>query len=651
MKNKKGYSIGFATQRSRVIVRGMIAFIILLFMANLSAIIDAILHPEIEYFDSEHIVVGASSAFVVGIMIAIIIVYIVRIEKMLRDNKQADESLRASEERYRSLFQQASDGIFYLSADGKVLAVNESFARMHGYSVEEIQGMNLQDLDTPENAQEIPERMRLVMAGEVIEFETEHYHKDGHVFSLAVSTGAISVGSEQLIQAFHRDITERKQAEEKLQKSEANIRAIFANSAQSFMLIDLDRKIQSFNQVANERAVKTFGKEIRQGDSIYEMVIPRDREDFDRDFQCALTGELVQTEKSFKVGADELYYEFHYAPVRMDGEQVSGVFLSITDATERKQAEEELRKLSRAIEQSQVSVVITDLAGAIEYVNPKFVEVTGYQVEEVLGKNPRILKYIGKSSEEYQILWETILAGREWRGIFHNRKKNNEPFWESTIISPILNEHGKVTHFVAVKEDITERKQAEDALKSANEQLNLRILEVENLQSELREQALHEPLTGLYNRRYLNETLSREITRAERENDPLSVIMSDIDHFKMINDTYGHSVGDQFLVEIANLMKNHARSSDIVCRYGGEEFLLVLPSTTLDAAEKRAEELRQKCAEIIIQHEGKDLKVTMSFGVATYPDHGKESEEIITKADKALYCAKAQGRNCTVMFE
>ena len=343
MKDKNGFCIGFAAQRTRVIVRGMIAFIILLFMANLGAIIDAILHPEIEYFDSEHIVVGASSAFAVGILMAVIAVYIKRIEKALQDNKQAEESLLASEERYPSLFQQASDGIFYLSADGKVLAVNESFARMHGYSVEEMQGMNLQDLDTPENALAIPERMRRIMAGEAIEFETEHYHKDGHVFSLAVSTRVISVGSEQIIQAFHRDITERKHAEEQLQKSEANLRAIFANSVQSFMLIDLDRKVQSFNQVANERTVKTFGKEIRQGDSIYEMVLPRDREDFDRDFQCTLNGELVQAERSFKVDADELYYEFHYAPVRMDGEQVSGVFLSVTDATERKQPEKQLR--------------------------------------------------------------------------------------------------------------------------------------------------------------------------------------------------------------------------------------------------------------------------------------------------------------------
>jgi diguanylate cyclase (GGDEF)-like protein len=104
-------------------------------------------------------------------------------------------------------------------------------------------------------------------------------------------------------------------------------------------------------------------------------------------------------------------------------------------------------------------------------------------------------------------------------------------------------------------------------------------------------------------------------------------------------------------VEIASLMKNHARGSDIVCRCGGEEFLLALPGTTMDSAQKRAEELRQKCSEVVIQHEGKDLKVTMSFGVSTYPDHGNETEQIIIKADKSLYKSKRKGRNCVTAWE
>jgi PAS domain S-box-containing protein len=135
------------------------------------------------------------------------------------------------------------------------------------------------------------------------------------------------------------------------------------------------------------------------------------------------------------------------------------------DLVQRKQVEEELRKLSRAVEQSQVSVMITDTSGAIEYVNPKFCEVTGYSFEEVSGQNPRILRAVGASAEVYRELWETITAGRKWHGEFHNQKKNGELFWESTIISPIMNEHGMITHFFAVKEDITEQKQRDEILR------------------------------------------------------------------------------------------------------------------------------------------------------------------------------------------
>lgn len=445
---------------------------------------------------------------------------------------------------------------------------------------------------------------------------------------------------------------------------------------------------------------------------------------------------------------------------------------------ERRRVEMELRKLSLAVEQSPASIVITDLGGNIEYVNSRFTQVTGYGFDEAIGKNPRILKTDKTPPETYLQLWDTLATGKEWHGEFVNRKKDGSLYTESAIISPIKDLDGVITHYLAVKEDITERKRAEQALyemrsrlqllgenleeaalyvyshdtdgqphfeylsasmekligvtpdeilrdasrlhslilpeympklvelenkskedlisfeievrqrhaitgnihwallrstprrrpsgsivwygvqiditerkqnekllEKANEQLRVDMKKIEQLKEELHEQAIHDPLTGLYNRRYLNETLAREITRVERENNSLSVIMSDIDHFKMINDTYGHPVGDKFLMEIASLMKKHTRDSDIVCRYGGEEFLLVFPGTALASAARRAEEIRQQCAEIIIQHEGIDLNVTMSLGVATYPTHGKEAEEIIIKADKALYQSKQSGRN------
>ena len=190
-----------------------------------------------------------------------------------------------------------------------------------------------------------------------------------------------------------------------------------------------------------------------------------------------------------------------------------------------------------------------------------------------------------------------------------------------------------------------ERKRAEEALQDANQQLRVHLAEIEQLQSELREQVLRDPLTGLYNRRYLDEAVAREIARSEREGRHLSVIISDIDYFKKVNDLYGHQVGDRFLVQIASLLKAYVRGYDVVCRYGGEEFLLVLPGADTASACKRAEIIREKCAELFIQHNGSNLHVTLSFGVATYPTHGGAAEEVILKADQALYRSKAAGRN------
>ncbi len=161
----------------------------------------------------------------------------------ITDRKQAEEKLRESEERYRTLFQQASDGIFYLSTDGEVLAVNESFARMHGYTVEEMKGFKLEDLDTPQSTIFTRERFPRVLNGEVLQFEVEHFHKNGHVFPLSVSTGMISVGGKKIIQAFHRDITERKQAEQELRQ--AKDKAEESDKLKSSFLANMSHEIRT----------------------------------------------------------------------------------------------------------------------------------------------------------------------------------------------------------------------------------------------------------------------------------------------------------------------------------------------------------------------------------------------------------------------
>lgn len=209
---------------------------------------------------------------------------------------------------------------------------------------------------------------------------------------------------------------------------------------------------------------------------------------------------------------------------------------------------------------------------------------------------------------------------------------------------------GTKSALALARKEIEQRKQAEQSLKAANEELHLRVFEVQRLQAELHEQAIHDPLTGLYNRRYLSDALAREIMQAKRANNTLTFVMADIDHFKFVNDCYGHQAGDEVLVQVASLLKKHARGSDIACRYGGEEFLLVFPGTSLELARKRAEEIQHNCAALSIQREGKNIAVMLSFGVAAYPDHGQQWEQIIVKADKALYQSKCNGRNQVTVF-
>jgi diguanylate cyclase (GGDEF)-like protein len=167
-----------------------------------------------------------------------------------------------------------------------------------------------------------------------------------------------------------------------------------------------------------------------------------------------------------------------------------------------------------------------------------------------------------------------------------------------------------------------------------------------SLREQLQQQAIRDPLTGLHNRRYLDETLPRELQRAGRQGQPVGVIMLDIDHFKRFNDTYGHDAGDTLLRVAGDFLQQHTRGDDIACRYGGEEFTLVLPGASLADTQQRAEELRAGIQSLNVAHQGQPLdKVTASLGIAIFPAHGSTAEVLVSAADQALYQAKRNGRN------
>lgn len=269
-------------------------------------------------------------------------------------------------------------------------------------------------------------------------------------------------------------------------------------------------------------------------------------------------------------------------------------------------------------------------------VNPSFVTQTGLSRASVIGRSARQVYGV----DEAPFLQKYVSVAEGGAAIqFEERFEQMRKDFLIHVFSP------KSEHFATVFEDITERKNLQE-MQSANiQKLEIQYQEIVKLQEQLMLQALRDPLTGLYNRRFMDEALLKEFARAKRENYSLSLIMMDLDFFKRVNDTYGHAVGDQVLVVLAKHLKAHARESDIVCRYGGEEFLIAMPRMTSEQAFKKIDSLRQIIAQTPVMYGSIPIPITISAGVASFPEHGDDVDALLKLADNAMYQSKHDGRN------
>ena len=344
------------------------------------------------------------------------------------------------------------------------------------------------------------------------------------------------------------------------------------------------------------------------------------------------------------------YFDLRIIPLKDRQGQVIGKLATWRDITLRKEAEEKSRIFFHAVQQNPTAIVITNPQGGIEYVNPHFMQLTGYTLEEVRGKTPQVLKSGETTDELYASLWIAIQAGKVWEGEILNRKKNGQLYWVHELIAPVLDDHGEVTHFVAMQEDITERKHTESELRVANARLQVQLAEIERLHDQLREEAIRDGLTRLFNRSFMEETLDREILRAERGPMTISVVMMDVDRFKTINDTYGHQAGDVVLQTLGTMLLENTRISDIACRYGGDELVVVMPGATQEVAVARAEEWRAAFSTMEFTFGEENIHTTLSLGVATFPEQAHNPIELLNAADKALYWAKTE-RNQVRRFD
>ena len=223
-----------------------------------------------------------------------------------------------------------------------------------------------------------------------------------------------------------------------------------------------------------------------------------------------------------------------------------------------------------------------------------------------------------------------------------------QPQQEKKFIEVSLNKlitENRVLGWLGIFRDISEQKLASLAIENININLQSKLEEIQELQKTLEEQAIHDPLTKVYNRRFFDEAFEKELSRSKRSSKPLCIIMIDIDHFKRINDHFGHAVGDQVLRNFGELLIKKTRKSDVVCRYGGEEFIILFVEADEICLLDRADEIRKDFRKMCLDDPDLQMDVTISIGVSCYPKHGEDTRELILKADRALYDAKENGRN------
>ncbi len=288
-----------------------------------------------------------------------------------------------------------------------------------------------------------------------------------------------------------------------------------------------------------------------------------------------------------------------------------------------------LQLAERVIESSFEGIMVTDKNVNIEFVNPAFTHLTGYSQEEVVGKTPQILSSGRHDGEFYQRMWTSLITHGYWRGEIWNRRKTGELYLELLTITAITDDEGNTTHYAGLFTDITQNRKNEE---------------------QIRQLAYYDALTGIPNRRLLEDRLEHAIRHAHRRSSLLAIMFMDLDHFKEVNDRLGHAAGDELLILFTNRVQGCLREDDTLARLGGDEFIVLLPDL------ERIEDAFQVADRLIAQNQepyrinGECLKVGSSIGISLYPQDGATASELLQGADIAMYRAKQDGRNLFRLF-
>ncbi len=428
---------------------------------------------------------------------------------------------------------------------------------------------------------------------------------------------------------FITDITERKRETASLLESEARFRTMADSAPVLIWIARPDKFFHYFNKGWLEFTGRTMKQEIGNG-----WIANIHPEDFQRCFATYASSFDARKEFSMEYRLRRFDGEYrwlldHGVPLYDQQNNFLGYIGSCIDITPRKLVEADLRIASTAFE-SQEAMAITDKNQIILRVNQAFVRVTGYSVEEAVGKTPSLLKSGRQDDRFYQAMWESLCRDGHWQGEIWNRRKNGEIYPEWLNITAVTDESGQVTNYVASFSDITARKMAEH--------------EIQHL-------AFYDPLTQLPNRRLLQERLKHGIEVERREGKHLALLMLDLDRFKAVNDSLGHQAGDALLQQVGSRITGRLREVDLVARLGGDEFIVLLEDIAHpDDAARVAEDIIADLSKPFKLVQNDDVRIGASIGISLYPQHGDSAEMLLDHADAALYHAKDQGRGCFAYF-
>ncbi|HEY0846938.1 MAG TPA: PAS domain S-box protein [Noviherbaspirillum sp.] len=543
--------------------------------------------------------------------------------------RQAEAALRESEHRFRAFFDQAVDGIFIADQEGTYTDVNQSACRMLGYTREELIGMRINDLVPAEDAERLAEAKeyftRSVHNVQVAEWKLRR--KDGAYLDTEISARILPDGRWM---AIVRDISDRKRTQTALEKYAEEIHDLYDNAPCGYHSVNRDDVFVRINKTSLDW-LGYERDELVGRKTFADILTPESRKTYlEHRARLRDCGALRDLELDIVRKDGSAMPALLNASASIDaGGQCQVCRATVLDITALSEANRKLRQAATVFEHTSDAIIITDNTGRILAVNKAFTDITGYRPEEVIGKNPRILKSERQDLAFYQSLWESLERDGNWRGELWDRKKSGEefPVWQN--ITAVRDVSGNVTEYISVFSDISSIKDTEQ-----------RLLEL----------AYHDALTGLPNRLLFNDRLGHAIAHAKRNDTRVALLLLDLDRFKLINDTLGHAAGDRLLQVVADRLNQSVRAEDTIARLGGDEFAVVVGhlDSTGDAA-LLAEKIVKTIAEPI-EIEGQPLATSTSIGIAIYPDDADDRDNLAKMADIAMYGAKNKGRNSFMFY-